>query len=265
MPGWVTSAWTPALLALAALLATLVAMSTADPAAVSGGLLALALLLCAAAALLAGALWSRQRQSDRLRDARQQAQLLGQLVDVWCWQTDADHRLVRLQPPQGAPASSWVAGAFQGDCLWQRFDDADHSLQPRMQAQGALGELQVLQAPATAGAAPRRWRLRGLPRLDGRGRFAGYTGVAWPTDGDDQAAAARQAEADVRGAAAVADAKAQSSAARLAELRESIERGDGLDGALVRLRDRGVSLVTDQLRPDQGIERAVAAALQKIL
>jgi chromosome segregation protein len=75
------------------------------------------------------------------------------------------------------------------------------------------------------------------------------------------AAAARQAEADVRGAAAVADAKAQSSAARLAELRESIERGDGLDGALVRLRDRGVSLVTDQLRPDQGIERAVAAVL----
>ena len=70
--------------------------------------------------------------------------------------------------------------------------------------------------------------------------------------------ALRQAARDY---AAVADAKAQSSAARLAELRESIERGDGLDGALVRLRDRGVSLVTDQLRPDQGIERAVAAVL----
>jgi len=193
MPGWVTSAWTPAFSALAALLATLVAMSTADPGAVSGWLLVLALLLCTAAALLAGALWSRQRQGDHLREARQQAQLLGQLVDVWCWQTDAEHRLVKLQPPQGAPASSWVAGAFQGDCLWQRFDDAAHSLQPRMQAQGALGELQVLQTLATAGAAPRRWRLRGLPRLDGRGRFAGYTGVAWPTDADDQAATARQA------------------------------------------------------------------------
>jgi chromosome segregation ATPase len=36
---------------------------------------------------------------------------------------------------------------------------------------------------------------------------------------------------------------------------------DGLDGALVRLRDRGVSLVTDQIRPDQGVERAVAAVL----
>jgi signal transduction histidine kinase len=193
MPGWLTSAWTPAWLAVSALLATLAAISMARPADLSGWLLALALLLCTAAALLAGALWSRQRHSDRLRDARQQAQLLGQLVDVWCWQTDAEHRLVKLQPPQGAPASSWVAGGFQGDCLWQRFDDADHSLQPRMQAQGALGELQVLQAPATAGAAPRRWRLRGLPRLDGRGRFAGYTGVAWPTDAADQAAAARQA------------------------------------------------------------------------
>ncbi len=193
MPGWLTSAWTPAWLALTGLLATLAAVAMADPAALSSWLLALALLLCTAAALLAGAVWSHQRQRDHLREARQQAQLLGQLVDVWRWQTDAEHRLVKLQPPQGAPASSWAAGAFQGDCLWQRFDDAEHSLQPRMQAQGALGELQVLQAPATAGAAPRRWRLRGLPRLDGRGRFAGYTGVAWPTDADDRAATARHA------------------------------------------------------------------------
>jgi len=72
---------------------------------------------------------------------------------------------------------------------------------------------------------------------------------------------ARRHEADVRGAAATADAKGQSSEARLKELKDSIERGDGLDGALVRLRDRGVSLVTDQIRPDQGVERAVAAVL----
>jgi signal transduction histidine kinase len=188
MPPWLPPAVMPLTLALAALVAALLAGQTLLP----GWLLALALLLSCAAALLAGAFWGRQRQLERLRDARQQAQLLGQLVDVWCWQTDAQHRLVKLQPPHGAPASAWVAGAFSGDCLWQRFDDAQHSLQPRMQAQATLGELRVWQAQPGGGAA-RAWRLRGLPRLDGRGRFDGYTGVAWPSDADDQAATARQA------------------------------------------------------------------------
>ncbi len=188
MPSWLLPGLMPLMLLLAALVAALVAGQGVLPA----WLLALALLLCSAAALLAGAFWGRQRQLERLRDARQQVQLLGQLVDVWCWQTDADHRLVKLQPPLGAPASAWVAGSFSGDCLWQRFDDAQHSLQPRMQAQGALGELRVWQAQPS-GESPRAWRLRGLPRLDGRGRFDGYTGVAWPADADDQASTARQA------------------------------------------------------------------------
>ena len=163
---------------------------------------ALALLLTAAGALLCGALWSRQRQLERLREARMQSHLLGQLIDVWCWQTDAEHRLVRLQPPQGAPASAWVSGGLAptvaggrsavGAVLWQRFDDAAHSLQARLQAQVPLGELAVLQAapagsaqPAAPAAATQRpWRLRGMPRFDARGRFSGYLGVAWPTDLD---------------------------------------------------------------------------------
>jgi signal transduction histidine kinase len=188
MPTWVPPGLLPLALVLIALLAAVVAGQGFLP----GWLLALGLLLSTAAALLAGVLWGRQRQTDRLHDARQQAHLLGQLVDVWCWQTDADHRLVKLQPPQGAPASSWVAGAFNGDCLWQRFDDAHHSLQPRMQGHVALGDLRVLQ-PQPDGAAPRPWRLRGLPRLDSRGRFAGYAGVAWPTEAEDQARTARLA------------------------------------------------------------------------
>ena len=72
---------------------------------------------------------------------------------------------------------------------------------------------------------------------------------------------ARTVEAEVRSAAAHADAKAQGATARLAELRQSVERGDGLDAALVRLRDRGVSVVADQIRPEPGLERAVAAVL----
>ncbi len=198
----------------------------------SSWLAALAMLLTAASALLSGALWSRQRQLDRLRDARMQSHLLGQLMDVWCWQTDAEHRLVRLQPPQGAPASAWVAGTFAsgasgasgalagnsyaGALLWQRFDDSAHSLQARLQAQTPLGELAVLQAVSpnstpdstqpgastvlqnapqntTQNTTPLRpWRLRGVPRFDARGRFAGYLGVAWPTDQDEARRTAQQ-------------------------------------------------------------------------
>jgi len=185
-PAWPALPMLPLALLAAAVVAALLASQQVLPA----WLAALALLLTAAGALLSGAFWSRQRQLDRLREARLQAQMLGQLVDVWCWQTDADHRLVKLQPPQGAPASAWVAGAFSGELLWERFDDTAHSLQPRLQAQAPLGELRVLQ-PQPA-AAPRPWRLRGLPRFDSRGRFCGYLGVAWPTEHEEARLAAQQ-------------------------------------------------------------------------
>lgn len=171
-----------ALLATAVVAALLASQSPASPG--SSWLAALALLLTAAGALLSGALWGRQRQLDRLLDARMQSHLLGQLVDVWCWQTDDEHRLIKLTPPQGAPASAWVAGAFSGGPLWQRFDDAAQSLQARLMAQAPLAELQVLQQPADSAGTARPWALRGLPRFDSRGRFCGYLGVAWPTAQD---------------------------------------------------------------------------------
>jgi len=201
------------MLPLALLAAAVVAALLSSQQVLPAWLGSLALLLSTAGALLSGAFWARQRQLDHLREARLQNQLLGQLIDVWCWQTDAEHRLVRLQPPQGAPASAWVAGAFSGELIWQRFDDAQHSLQPRMQAQAPLGELRVAQAAAhsaaepadastsagssaaaaaQARAAPRPWRLRGLPRFDSRGRFVGYLGVAWPCEAADAQAAALQ-------------------------------------------------------------------------
>ena len=179
------------ILALALLAVALVAAVLANQQVLPGWIGAIALLLATAGALFSGACWSGQRQLDPLREARLQNQLLGQLIDVWCWQTDAEHRLVKLQPPHGAPASAWVAGAFSGEWLWQRFDDALHSLQQRMQAQAPLGELRVDQL-TPAGAATRPWRLRGLPRFDSRGRFVGYLGVAWPTEQADSQAAAQQ-------------------------------------------------------------------------
>ena len=167
------------LLATALVAGVLAGQSPTSP--LSSWLAALALLLTAAGALLSGALWGRQSHMERLREARMQTHLLGQLVDVWCWQTDVEHRLVKLTPPQGAPASAWVAGAFSGEPLWQRFDDAAQTLQARLMAQTPLAELQVLQQPADSAGAARPWALRGLPRFDGRGRFCGYLGVAWPT------------------------------------------------------------------------------------
>jgi signal transduction histidine kinase len=178
------------LLPLALLAAGVVAALLASQPLVGGWLAGLAMLLTAAGALASGIAWSRQRQLTRLRDARLQHQMLGQLIDVWQWQTDAEHRLVRFQPPQRAPSSSWVEGAFSGAALWERFDDATHSLQPRLLAQSPLTDLRVEQ---TSGGVRRQWRLRGLPRFDDRGRFAGYVGVAEPTEPADALAAAQQA------------------------------------------------------------------------
>ena len=146
---------------------------------------AAALLLMTAAAAATGALWSRQRQLDRLREARMSAQLLGQMIDTWQWQTDAEHRLIRLQPPQGAPASSWVAGTFSGELLWQRFDNPEYGLQARLQARMPVHDAPLMHAGQA-------WCLRGLPRFDGRGRFAGYQGTAWPTAQADQQRTAQQ-------------------------------------------------------------------------
>ena len=190
------AAWPARLvLPLALLAAALVTAVLAHLPIWPAGLGALAMVLCTAGALASGAFWSRQRQLERLREARLHAQMLSQLVDVWSWQTDEQHRLVKLQPPHGAPSSAWVAGAFSGELLWQRFDDLEHSLQPRLAAHAPLGDLRVHQArtpssaptPTPTPALPTTWPwvLRGLPRFDGRGRFAGYLGVAWPTDGDE--------------------------------------------------------------------------------
>ena len=179
-----------------------------------GWLLALALLLVAAGALLSGAYWGRQRQQDLLQDARQQTHLLQHMLDVWTWQTDEQHQLVRLTPPRGAPASTWVASAFAGQCLWQRFDDADQTLQARLQARAPLAELtvrqlpQATQTPADSPGLPRPWALRGQPRLDSRGRFAGYTGVAWPVE-----ALVHEKGARTGSAASLADASAQPASA----------------------------------------------------
>lgn len=183
-----------------------------------GGVYAvLALLLTAAACAFAGATWARDRQSARLHDARQSQQLLLQMTDAWVWSTDAEHRLIRLQPPQAAPGSSWAAGAAGGQLLWERFDDADHTLQGRLQAHAVLAELPVqavngADRPAAAEPAG-TWLLRGQPRCDHRGVFCGYIGLARPAPAAAQASALAPAASAPPEAAAETDGTAESLAA----------------------------------------------------
>ena len=191
-PGWV-------LLPLALLAAAVVAALLATQSQLPGLLAALAMMLTAIACALAGALWNRHQHAARLAEARMQQQLWLQLVDGWVWQTDREHRLTRWQPPQGAPGSAWAdAGVGSPLLLWERFIDSQGGLPQRMRAQQPLPEQALQQG---SGDAARPWLIRGLPRHDGLGEFAGYIGVARPAEPSaqesaTQASAALQASAE---------------------------------------------------------------------
>jgi signal transduction histidine kinase len=194
----------PLALAAAAVVAAFLAAHSAVP----GLLVSMAVLLTAAACTAAGALWHHQKVASRLAEARMQHHLLLQLTDAWVWQTDRDHRLVRLQPPQAAPASAWATGAASGQLLWERFADAQGALEQRLQGQAPVPETLVQQD-----GADRCWLLKGLPRFDHQGHFVGHLGVARP-------AAPPTAPGDVPQAA---NAPAPDDAAQLAEARQRAE------------------------------------------
>ncbi len=149
----------------------------------------LALLLVAALAFAAGMLLARSREAAALRDARGETRLLHQLLDVWQWQTDRHHRLLKLQPPAGAPAASWADAARGGQPLWEHFDgsagDGVRALRAQLESMVPFTDVAVLQ-PGTHAAL--QWQLRGAPRFDGEGQFAGHLGTA--RLGDTAAAAA---------------------------------------------------------------------------
>lgn len=138
----------------------------------------LALLLVALAGYVLGRARERGRRAEALREARAQAQLLGQLLDVWQWQTDRHHRLQRLQPPAGAPAGAWSGGDWGGRPLWERFHAAGDALRTQLESMVPLGDLGV--RPVGSEEADPDWRLRGMPRFDAEGQFEGYVGTARP-------------------------------------------------------------------------------------
>jgi signal transduction histidine kinase len=148
-------------------------------------------VVLAAVAAAAGAGIARHRADGALRDARLDRQALVDLLDVWQWQTDAEHRLLRLTPPSAAPAAAWSAAAPPLAPLWEHFDAGappPGPLRERLCAKVAVVDLPA--ARRDADGATTRWLLRGVPRFDGRGRFTGYLGTARPLDGGGRDAAA---------------------------------------------------------------------------
>ena len=151
-------------------------------------------LIAAAFGWHAGVRLTRQRLSEPLREARQQLLMQAQLQRDWQWATDATHRLVRWQAPQGAPSSSWVGAGASTQQLWERFEVAEPAaqLRERLDARQPFGELLLGAAEGDA-----RWRLRGLPCIDSQGHFAGYIGTAQPDAGEVVTAAPAPAQPDL--------------------------------------------------------------------
>jgi signal transduction histidine kinase len=127
------------------------------------------------AVLIAGLLSRQRRMAGELRAARTNAQALADLLDVWQWRTDAEHRLTQLRPPSGAPSSAWTAPP-PGETLWGRFRAADEAaMRACVTARAPVSDLPV-QVHLPGGKLAHA-QLRGIALSDAEGRFAGYQGT----------------------------------------------------------------------------------------
>ncbi len=134
-----------------------------------------ALMFSIFAAIVLRASGQRRRLVDALRTARQQLQSVDELLDVWQWQTDAQHRLVRLRPPHGAPQADWASPAGP-QLLWERFEtDQPAALQAQLQGAVALDDVAARHTGASGEMRP--GHLRARVRTDASGAFAGYHGT----------------------------------------------------------------------------------------
>ena len=141
--------------------------------------LSVAVLALVVGALLAlRAVRSQHRLADELRELRVRAQCLEDMLDVWQWRSDAQHRIVALRPPQGAPASDWSMPQAP-PLLWEFFGSADEAaLRARLANAAPLDDVEVQRNTGSTGAAaPQRGRLHGRAVTDAMGRFAGYLGT----------------------------------------------------------------------------------------
>ena len=133
----------------------------------------LVLLIGVAAAVWVGR--QQRRMSSELRDARGRLHCFNELLDVWQWQSDSEHRLVQLRPPCGASSATW-SGTSTGAPLWQHFQTAEEAaLRAQLDGHSPLDGIAVQRQDA--GGAPTAFLLSGRIRTDAAGRFAGYQGI----------------------------------------------------------------------------------------
>lgn len=131
-------------------------------------LLALVLLVLASVGLLLG--WRRTAAlSAQLQQARVGRAHLDDVLDVWQWQTDREHRLTMLRPPRGHGPNVAV-----GMALWDHFKANDAgALRAQLDRHAPLDTIEGRHgASAIRGAL-----LHGRSLTDSAGAFAGYAGI----------------------------------------------------------------------------------------
>ena len=143
-------------------------------------------LAIAAFGIAGWAVWRGQAALAGLHAARVHAQSLGDVLDVWQWQTDARHVLVSARPPSGAVEADWRLGTERQPLSALFRTGQAGELETRMSSAAPLDDVAVLRA--VADGAPMRGTLRGRALVDETGRFAGYVGTVREHDVADAAA-----------------------------------------------------------------------------
>ena len=144
----------------------------------ANGPLLLSALLVLVAALAGSVAWlavHQRRSAQRLRQSQLQLQILGNLLDVWLWRSDAQHRITRIRPPAGSGPSQWAQRTL-GRSLWEQFPARiEAALRAQLDAHAPLDSVEVSVASATGEA--RTASLRGTALTNAQGRFDGYMGI----------------------------------------------------------------------------------------
>ena len=124
--------------------------------------------------------WRQRRSALRLRQAHLHLHSLGNLLDVWFWRSDAEHRITRIRPPAGSPPSQWSQRQL-GRSLWEQFPSpVEAALRAQLDAHAPLHGIEVSVA-AVRGGARAGW-LRATALTNAQGRFDGYLGIVREQD-----------------------------------------------------------------------------------
>jgi signal transduction histidine kinase len=171
------------------------------------------MLLVLLVGLGASVIWLALRQrhnSQRLRQAHLQLHSLGNLLDVWFWRSDAEHRITRIRPPAGSAPSQWSQRQL-GRSLWEQFPTPiEAALRAQLDAHAPLHGIEV-SVSAVRGEARTGW-LRATALTNAQGRFDGYLGIVREQDVASAATFALATAATVTSTPATAEAPVAASA-----------------------------------------------------